>query len=203
MPTITGRRSSRMLFTVILVLSAGCRNHEAGQPPDHPRLTPNLTLEDVTFRSSALNRDMQYRVVLPLKVAPRRKLQVVYLLHGGGLSGERPVPIIRQHPKEPRRDLSLHCERRRLHHHSVTRAECRRDVVATIPVLFTPNADEVLLNDLFPSRKPVATTHTIRFSCPVERQLDMRKQFTVNTHRWLLGQQRDTMQNDLKRRDAA
>jgi len=83
MPTITGRRSSRMLFTVILVLSAGCGNHEAGQP-DHPRLTPHLTLEDVTFRSSALNRDMQYRVVLPLKVAPRRKLQVVYLLHGGG-----------------------------------------------------------------------------------------------------------------------
>lgn len=54
---------SRRLFTVILVLSAGCRNHEAGQPLDHPRLTPNLTLQDVTFRSSALNRDIQYRVV--------------------------------------------------------------------------------------------------------------------------------------------
>jgi hypothetical protein len=27
---------------------------------------------------------MQYRVVLPLKVALRRKLQVVYLLHSGG-----------------------------------------------------------------------------------------------------------------------
>ena len=79
----------------------------------------------------------------------------------------------------------------------------RRDVVAMIPVLFTRDADEVLLNDLFPSRKPVATTHTISFSCPVERQLDMWKQFTVNTQRWLLGQQRDTMQNDLKRRDAA
>ena len=84
MPTITRRRTSRMLFTVILVLSAGCRNHETGQPPDHPRLTPNLTLQDVTFRSSALNRDMQYRVVWPRNVAPRRKLQVVYLLHGGG-----------------------------------------------------------------------------------------------------------------------
>jgi hypothetical protein len=34
------------------------------------------------------------------------------------------VPIIRRHPKEPRRALSLHCERRRLHHHRVTRAEC-------------------------------------------------------------------------------
>jgi hypothetical protein len=79
----------------------------------------------------------------------------------------------------------------------------RRDVVATIPVLFTRDADEVLLNDLFPSRKPVATTPTINFSCPVERQLDLWKQVKVNTHRRLLGQQRDTMQNDLKRRDAA
>jgi S-formylglutathione hydrolase FrmB len=84
MPTIPRRRTSRLLFTVILVLSAGCRNHETGQPPDHPRLTPNLTLQDVTFRSSALNRDMQYRVVWPRNVAPHRKLQVVYLLHGGG-----------------------------------------------------------------------------------------------------------------------
>jgi putative tributyrin esterase len=84
MPASTRRHPSRMLFTVILVLSAGCRNHEVGQPPDHPRLTPNLTLQDVTFRSSALHRDMQYRVVWPLKVAPGRKLQVVYLLHGSG-----------------------------------------------------------------------------------------------------------------------
>jgi pimeloyl-ACP methyl ester carboxylesterase len=51
-----------------------------GQRPDYPPLTPNLTLQDVTFRSSALHRDMQYRVVWPLKVAPRRKLQVVYLI---------------------------------------------------------------------------------------------------------------------------
>ncbi|HEY4764516.1 MAG TPA: alpha/beta hydrolase family protein [Candidatus Sulfotelmatobacter sp.] len=84
MPAITRRHPSRMLFTVILVLSAGCRNHEVGEPPDHPRLTPNLTLQDVTFRSSALHRDMQCRVVWPLKVAPGRKLQVVYLLHGSG-----------------------------------------------------------------------------------------------------------------------
>ena len=44
--------------------------------------------------------------------------------HGYNIAPTQPVPIIRQHPKEPRRNLSLHCERRRLHHHSVTRAEC-------------------------------------------------------------------------------
>jgi putative tributyrin esterase len=49
-----------------------------------PRLTPNVTLRDVTFSSAALNRDMQYRVVLPVSVAPGQKLPVVYLLHGGG-----------------------------------------------------------------------------------------------------------------------
>jgi S-formylglutathione hydrolase FrmB len=52
--------------------------------PDHPRLTPNAVVRDVTFRSFALNRDMQYRAVLPSSVPPERKWPVVYLLHGGG-----------------------------------------------------------------------------------------------------------------------
>ena len=52
--------------------------------PDHPRLTPNVVVRDVRFRSSALNRDMQYRAVLPSSVPPERKWPVVYLLHGGG-----------------------------------------------------------------------------------------------------------------------
>jgi len=41
-------------------------------------------MRDVTFRSAALNRDMQYRVVLPASIAAVAKLPVVYLLHGGG-----------------------------------------------------------------------------------------------------------------------
>jgi putative tributyrin esterase len=40
-------------------------------------------MQNVTFRSSALNRDMQYCVVLPATVAAAAKLPVVYLLHGG------------------------------------------------------------------------------------------------------------------------
>ena len=40
-------------------------------------------MRDVTFRSVALNRDMQYRVILPSSIAAGAKLPVVYLLHGG------------------------------------------------------------------------------------------------------------------------
>ncbi|HEY6269056.1 MAG TPA: alpha/beta hydrolase family protein [Candidatus Acidoferrum sp.] len=38
---------------------------------------------DVTFHSTALNRDMPYRVVLPANVSSNKKFAVVYLLHGG------------------------------------------------------------------------------------------------------------------------
>ena len=41
-------------------------------------------MRDVSFHSAALNREMPYRVVLPLQVAASQKLPVVYLLHGGG-----------------------------------------------------------------------------------------------------------------------
>jgi putative tributyrin esterase len=41
-------------------------------------------MRDVSFRSAALDRDMQYRVVIPSVIAKDRKLPVVYLLHGGG-----------------------------------------------------------------------------------------------------------------------
>jgi S-formylglutathione hydrolase FrmB len=41
-------------------------------------------MRDVAFHSVALNRDMQYRVVLPASMARWPKLPVVYLLHGGG-----------------------------------------------------------------------------------------------------------------------
>jgi putative tributyrin esterase len=41
-------------------------------------------MNDVTFRSAALGRDMPYRIVLPASITPGQKLPVVYLLHGGG-----------------------------------------------------------------------------------------------------------------------
>ena len=57
---------------------------DMGSPPDHLRLTPQVAMQDVTFRSAALQRDMPYRVPVPAFVPPGRKLPVVYLLHGGG-----------------------------------------------------------------------------------------------------------------------
>jgi S-formylglutathione hydrolase FrmB len=71
------------LCTSSLLLTACCKNR-SGAPADHPRLTPNVTMQDVTFRSASLNRDMPYRVVLPKTVAAGAKLPVVYLLPGGG-----------------------------------------------------------------------------------------------------------------------
>ena len=41
-------------------------------------------MKDVTFRSASLNRNMQYRLVLPASISVGTKLPVVYLLHGGG-----------------------------------------------------------------------------------------------------------------------
>lgn len=71
-------------LAALLILSAGCTRNEPPETPDRPRLTPNVKLQDVTFRSAALNRDMPYRVIMPANLAAGRKLPVVYLLHGGG-----------------------------------------------------------------------------------------------------------------------
>lgn len=82
MPNAAHRTAIAVLFA--LILSASCTRKEAAPPPDHPRLTPNVICRDITFRSAALNRDMQYRVILPAILPSAHKLPVVYLLHGGG-----------------------------------------------------------------------------------------------------------------------
>jgi putative tributyrin esterase len=78
------RRSCSVLLAAILLVLTSCKKKEPAPQPDHPRLTPNVVLRDVTFRSVALNRDMQYRVVSPASVAVASRLPVVFLLHGGG-----------------------------------------------------------------------------------------------------------------------
>jgi len=77
------RRWSGLLLASVLGTFCGCANN--GQAvPDHPQLTPGTKLQDLTFPSSALHREMKYRVILPEAVGAERKLPVVYLLHGGG-----------------------------------------------------------------------------------------------------------------------
>lgn len=41
-------------------------------------------MQDVTFHSEALHRDVQYRVLLPAKIDIGDRLPVIYLLHGNG-----------------------------------------------------------------------------------------------------------------------
>lgn len=41
-------------------------------------------MQDITFRSASLGRDMPYRVILPSSVPAEKKFTAVYLLHGGG-----------------------------------------------------------------------------------------------------------------------
>jgi len=76
------RRSNRAVAIFTILMAAGCT--KTSVQPDHPRLTPNVVLRDVTFRSSALSREMQYRVISPAKLFQGQKLPVVYLLHGRG-----------------------------------------------------------------------------------------------------------------------
>ena len=61
----------------------GCHK-ESGQAPDSPQLTQKVTMRDITFYSKALQRGMPYRLVMPSADSSGRKLNTVYLLHGGG-----------------------------------------------------------------------------------------------------------------------
>lgn len=78
------RRLTFLVFVFALVVFAGACKKQPEAPPDRPRLTPNVRMQDVAFRSAALGREMPYRVILPAAIPAGRKLPVVYLLHGGG-----------------------------------------------------------------------------------------------------------------------
>lgn len=84
----TEMQHSRRIWSLLglfalLAITAGCRKREQSPYADHPRLTPGVILYDITFRSAALGRDIQYRVISPTQSA-RPKLPVVYWLHGSG-----------------------------------------------------------------------------------------------------------------------
>jgi putative tributyrin esterase len=74
----------KALFLIAAVGISSCSSHTDLAPPDHPRLTPSVKMIDVSFHSPSLNRDMQYRAVVPATIAANMKLPVLYLLHGGG-----------------------------------------------------------------------------------------------------------------------
>jgi S-formylglutathione hydrolase FrmB len=84
-PIILDMQIARLLLHGLLAVNlifCGC-SRKPQPAPDHPRLTANVAMQDVSFHSAALNRDMKYRVIMPRDVAAKQRLPVVYLLHGG------------------------------------------------------------------------------------------------------------------------
>jgi putative tributyrin esterase len=77
-------RPRLLLLCAALFLDAGCSRNLSERQSDTPRLTAGVKLRDVTFHSTSLDRDMPYRVILPVNLAPDKELPAVYLLHGGG-----------------------------------------------------------------------------------------------------------------------
>jgi putative tributyrin esterase len=76
-------RSTALVACVLALLLAGC-NPEVRTQDDRPQLAPGISMQDVRFFSTSLNREMPYRVFLPSTFIPGQRLPVVYLLHGGG-----------------------------------------------------------------------------------------------------------------------
>jgi len=83
MPTTRSAHWKAAFFCALAFL-AGCNSKNGKPRADHPRLTSGVTSRDLQFHSSALNRDMPYRVILPAHLQSNQKLQTVYLLHGSG-----------------------------------------------------------------------------------------------------------------------
>ena len=73
------------LAIAALAALAGCHPGQLALV-DHPRGFPGVVSKDVTFYSSALDRNMAYRVYLPRDVSAGARLPAVYLLHGCGTS---------------------------------------------------------------------------------------------------------------------
>jgi putative tributyrin esterase len=71
------------ILCIPLLLVVECSRQSVSRP-DHPRLTASVRMQDVTFYSSSLEREITYRVILPAAVQNAQKLPIVYLLHGGG-----------------------------------------------------------------------------------------------------------------------
>ena len=72
-----------VLACAVLLLTSSCRSGKEHPISDHPQVTSNIELHDVTFHAPAFDRNVTYRVVLPVRIPPGSKLPVVYLLHGG------------------------------------------------------------------------------------------------------------------------
>ena len=78
------RSLTAALLGVTALGFAGCKQKGGEAQPDTPQLNEKVTMQDVTFQSTALQRDIPYRVVMLANIPPGKKLKTAYLLHGGG-----------------------------------------------------------------------------------------------------------------------
>lgn len=72
-----------LVLTAAVLMSAGC-TRQSYTRPDRPRLTGDVTMQDVVFASTSLERKVTYRAILPATIPNGKRLPVAYLLHGGG-----------------------------------------------------------------------------------------------------------------------
>ena len=78
-----------MKFGQILALSLcflplGCTSRQVFEL-DHPQLTRDVRMIDASLHSTALDRTMAFRIILPQR-KPAGVMPVVYLLHGAGVN---------------------------------------------------------------------------------------------------------------------
>lgn len=71
------------VLCVAILVFAAC-NRQPVLHPDKPSLTANVRMQDISFYSLSLERQITYRVILPAVIPNMLKIPVVYLLHGGG-----------------------------------------------------------------------------------------------------------------------
>lgn len=72
------------IMVAVLTSWLACTREKGDLQTDHLRLTSKIAMRDITFHSTALARDMPYRVILPASGSSGSGMPVVYVLHGGG-----------------------------------------------------------------------------------------------------------------------
>lgn len=77
-------RSIYLFLLCCLCICSSC-GPATNEVKDSPRVAAGVKLQDVSFYSPSLGRQVTYRVFLPADVPAGRKLAVVYVLHGAGI----------------------------------------------------------------------------------------------------------------------
>ncbi len=77
------RSATALALVLLCTFLTACKKAEVPLL-DHPQIAAGSRMEDVSFTSASMGREMKYRVFLPASIAPGTKFPVVYLLHGCG-----------------------------------------------------------------------------------------------------------------------